>query len=152
MKNEPKIKICRAKGCENLFTPTFSTLQKYCSSQCAYNEKKTSTSNTRKPIAKYSKKHGANLKQYSKDRKVFLQKPENKFCFVDGCKRLANTIEHQKGRKGFASEEKRMDDIPLLLDQEFWKPCCLQHNLEFETNPELSKKYQLSQIHNGKKI
>lgn len=105
-----------------------------------------------KPIKKHSVKRKADEREYSFNRKEFLNLPENKKCFVDGCNRNANTIEHLKGRKGYADDFARLNDIPLLLDDRFWKPCCLKHNLEFETNPELSKKYQLSQIHEGKKI
>ncbi len=105
-----------------------------------------------KPIAKFSKKRKDNEKEYNFNRKEFLALPENKKCFVEGCKFKANTIEHTKGRKGYADEFARLNDIPALLDERFWKPCCLKHNLEFESNPELSKQYQLSQLHEGKKI
>jgi hypothetical protein len=106
----------------------------------------------KKEIPKVSKKRIPLNAEYGFNRKEFLLLPENRMCFVEGCKRKANTIEHLKGRKGFADEQARKENIPLLLDERFWKPCCLQHNLEFETNPELSKKYQQSQIHKGKKI
>ena len=55
------------------------------------------------------------------------------------------------GRKGFADQWAKDNNISLYLDERFWKPCCLAHNLELENNPELSKKYQLSKIHHGKK-
>lgn len=105
-----------------------------------------------KPIRKQSVKAEVEGKVYSKERKVFLEQPENKKCFIEECKRKANTVEHIKGRKGFADEEARAKGISLLLDKRYWKPCCLQHNLELENNTELSKKYQLSRIHEGAKI
>lgn len=105
-----------------------------------------------KPIKKKSEKLTINSKLYTEQRKVYLSLPENKKCFVEGCTKKADTIEHTKGRQGFADDHAREENIPLLLDERFWKPCCLQHNLEFESNPELSKKYQLSKIHEGKKI
>ena len=78
---------------------------------------------------------------------------EAKFkCFVDGCKNVATTLEHQKGRKGYADEFARENKISLYIDERFLKPCCYQHNIEFENNSELSKQYQLSKLHDGKKI
>lgn len=103
-------------------------------------------------IKSRSKKRKVDEREYSHSRKEFLSLIENKKCFVEGCKRAANTIEHQKGRKGFADKWARDNDVGLLLDERYWKPCCLQHNQEFENNPELSKKYQLSQLHDGQKI
>lgn len=104
---------------------------------------------TQKPRA-VSKKRQAENKIYTADRKKFLV--ENTICFIDGCSQEATTIEHTKGRVGYADDYARQNKISLYLDQRFWKPCCLPHNLELERNPELSKKYQLSKIHNGKKI
>lgn len=89
---------------------------------------------------------------YKKNRKIFLSKQENLRCFVESCKMIANTIEHTKGRQGFADDWARENKISLLLDERFWEPCCNKHNLEFENNTELSNKYQLSKIHEGKKI
>ncbi len=78
---------------------------------------------------------------------------EAKFkCFIDGCTNVANTIEHTAGRLGFYDEQARYDNIPLIIDKRFLKACCLHHNGELENNPELSKEYQLSKIHGGKKL
>ena len=95
----------------------------------------------RKPIRKVSKKREIEGRIYSKTRVEFLSLPENQICFIDGCGSPATTIEHTAGRIG-----------SMYLNQSFWKPCCLKHNLELENNPELSRKYQLSKIHGGKKI
>lgn len=147
-----KIKTCKAEGCDNKFTPSFSTLQKYCSAQCTYNEhKKKDQKPKRQRINRVSKKQGVNLKSYSQDRRVFLGKTENKTCFIEGCNKSANTVEHIKGRKGYADDWARQNDVPLLLDQRFWRPCCLEHNLELENNPVLSQQYQLSKLYDGKK-
>ena len=104
-----------------------------------------------KPIKKMSAKLAKNTRIYSELRKGFLAQPENAFCFIKGCGRKASTIEHIMGREGFADNWARENDIPLLLDVRYFKPCCLHHNLELEINPKLSKKYQLSKIHGGKK-
>jgi len=78
--------------------------------------------------------------------------PQNKVCFIGGCGKRATTIEHTKGRVGYADEWAKENGISLYLDVRFWRGCCLKHNLELENNSELSNKYQLSKIHSGKKI
>ena len=103
------------------------------------------------PINKVSKKQKVILAKYKVQRIMFLAKPENKICFIDGCGKLATTVEHRAGRLGYADEYAKENNIPLTLDERFWAGCCLEHNLELENNPEMSKKYQLSKIHNGKK-
>lgn len=105
----------------------------------------------KKPINKVSKKHGSILRQYVKAKKEFLSRSENKKCFIDNCKRKPNTIEHTRGKVGYYDAEARQKDIPLYLDERFWKPCCLQHNSELESNYELSHKYQKSKLHKGGK-
>lgn len=145
-----KQKECRNEGCDNTFTP-FRTTDKYCSYNCAKsNEKPKKRKFT--PIRQVSKKQGSINRQYSKDRKVFLSKPENKKCFIDGCNREGNTVEHTKGRgHGYFDDWAEQKGICKTLDQRYWKPCCIQHNLELERNSKLSKKYQLSKLHNGSK-
>jgi hypothetical protein len=138
----------------------YRTTDKYCSITCKKacetpKPKKPidfSKAKPRSPINKVSKKQAVLNSKYSVDRIQFLSKPENKICCVEGCGKVADTVEHQKGRKGFADDYARENNIPLILDQRFWLPCCLEHNLEFENNPELSKQYQLSRIHGGEKI
>ncbi len=106
-----------------------------------------------KPIPKKSKKQRVIDGKYTSQRIIFLSKPENQICFIDGCNKKANTVEHTKGRgHGYFDEWAEKNDICKTLDERFWKPCCLEHNLELENNPELSKKYQLSKLHDGKKI
>lgn len=103
-----------------------------------------------KPINKVSEKRKVINLEYQKVRIEVLT--EAKFiCFVDKCARVANTCEHLKGRIGFADTWARENNIPLMVDKRYLRACCLQHNLEFETNPELSKKYQLSKLHDGSK-
>lgn len=80
-------------------------------------------------------------KIYSRTRIEFLSLPENRICFIDGCGKPADTIEHTAGRIG-----------SLYLNQDYWKPCCSAHNMELENNPELSKKYQVSRLHQNKRL
>ena len=91
----------------------------------------------KKPLNPTSKRRGIEMAEYSKLRLIFLA--ENTVCFIENCGRKATTIEHTEGR-GIN-----------YLNMNTWKPCCLQHNLELENNPELSKKYQKSKIHGGSK-
>ena len=131
----------KCKVCKGEFEPRYSSVEMFCSPKCAYAYKDKQPKKKRPRIARVSAKRIGQNKIYSKERKIFLSKPENQKCFIEGCNRRANTIEHIKGRIG-----------DNYLDQEFWIPCCLHHNLELERNPELSKKYQLSKIHGGKKL
>lgn len=93
-----------------------------------------------KPIAKVSEKRKIENREYTIKRLQFLAQPENQRCFIEGCGRKATTIEHRAGR-GIN-----------FLNVETWAGCCLDHNLELERNPELSKKYQLSKITGKTKI
>lgn len=104
-----------------------------------------------KPIPKVSKKRIVLNRAYEKIRIEVLSEAKFK-CFIDGCKNVANSVEHRMGRKGYADEWARENDIPLLIDKRYLAACCNYHNLELENNTELSKQYQLSKIHGGKKI
>lgn len=101
-------------------------------------------------IPKVSEKRKEVNKIYEKVRIEVLVEANFK-CFISGCTNVANTIEHTAGRLGFYDEQARYDNIPLIIDKRFLKACCLHHNGELENNPELSKEYQLSKIHGGKK-
>ena len=149
----------RCIKCREKFIPVYF-LQKFCSnSECKVSEKKYQeeirsgvTVKTIKPIAKFSDKRKVENLKYLAQRIVYLGKKENKICFIDECRKEATTIEHSAGRIGFYDDWARDNNVSLYLDQRFWKPCCHAHNLELENNPELSKEYQLSKIHGGKKL
>ena len=148
-----KSKKCKNPECEKEFTPRFNTLEKYCSYKCKKACIKPNEAPAyKKPINKVSPKRAILDRQYAKDRKEFLKRPENMICYIPGCGLRSTTIEHKKGRVGFADEEKRAKNIPLLLDQDYWAGCCWNHNMQLENDPELSKLHQLSKIHQGKKI
>jgi len=135
--------------CKNKFIPKYF-LQKHCDNdvckskwrELVLEEKKQIDNNFRsksKPIKKVSDKKSLQDIIYKSERIKFLALPENSICFIDGCNKKATTIEHRAGR-GIN-----------YLNKETWAGCCLDHNLELENNPELSKKYQLSKIHGGAK-
>ena len=133
-----KTKQCK---CGVEFQP-YNSFQKFCSSACKfkYGPPVNLKLKPMKPIPKVSKKRQIQNLQYSVLRTEFLGKKENQICFIDGCNKQATTIEHRAGRWG-----------KNFLDTSTWAGCCLEHNLELENNPELSKQYQLSKIHGGKK-
>jgi hypothetical protein len=138
-----KNKLCTV--CETSFTP-YSSFDKTCGDyeckkQFQSSKVKPEPKQKQKPIAKVSKKRQVEQLKYSVLRVEFLGKPENKKCFIEGCNREANTIEHRAGRWG-----------SNYLDTSTWAGCCSQHNIELENNPELAKEYQLSKIHGGKKL
>jgi hypothetical protein len=149
----------RCLSCREKFEPRYF-LQKFCEGfgckieEQKYQEQKRSgtTIKTAKAIPKFSDKRKVENLKYTAQRIVFLGKKENKICFIDGCGKNATTVEHICGRKGFYDDWARDNNVSLYLDQRFWRPCCHAHNLELENNPELSKEYQLSKIHGGKKL
>ena len=141
---------CKNKGCENNFTP-FKTTDKYCSYECYKDNLKPNLQlNKIKPIKKVSDKRKELNKIYEKVRIEVLSEAKFK-CFIDGCKNVANTVEHLAGRVGFYDDYARENNIPLLIDKRFLRACCLVHNGELESNPELSKKYQYSRVSGKKK-
>lgn len=54
---------------------------------------------------------------------------KGKFCqgkFDHDCTRIDDiTCHHMQGRVGYADEWARENDVPLLLDQRFWMPLCV---------------------------
>lgn len=131
-----KLKICKLSGVE---WKQFNSLQKCSCSECRL-RKDLPKQKKFYSIPQVSKKRKVEMLQYSVLRTEFLAKKENSICFIDGCNKPATTIEHRAGR-GIN-----------YLNVETWAGCCLKHNLELENNPELSKEYQLSKIHKGKKL
>lgn len=116
----------------------YNSLNRFCSLECKKLYGKPPNLKLKSPIKKIKnvsdKRLIENLK-YASQRIIFLSKPENQICFIEGCNRKANTIEHRAGRWG-----------KNFLDESTWAGCCSEHNIELENNPEMSKKYQLSKI------
>lgn len=146
-----KLKLCADKDCCNEFKQ-YNSLQKYCGPACINKNRKVNIK--LKPINKInqiSSKRKALIPVYQKVRIEVLTEANFK-CFIDGCTNVANTIEHQMGRVGYADEWARENNITLYVDKRFLKACCMHHNGELENNPELSKQYQFSKIHGGNKL
>lgn len=145
-----KLKLCKRKNCNNKFKQ-YNSLQSYCSLSCKSLDKPLNLKlKSLYKIPKVSAKRKV-LNPLYKTVSVEVLAEAKFVCFIDNCKNVANTCEHLKGRKGFADEWARDNNIPLLIDKRFLRACCWTHNIELENNPELSKQYQLSKLHNGKK-
>lgn len=142
-----KERICKLSG---VVWKQYNSLQKCGCEECQKLPKKVPVKKAYS-IPKVSEKRKEVNKIYEKVRIEVLTDAKFK-CFIDGCKNVANTCEHTMGRKGFADQWARDNNILLLIDKRFLKACCLHHNGELENNPELSKQYQLSKIHGGKKL
>lgn len=143
---EKKCKICGFR-----FTPKFKTTDRFCSFKCATIDAKKKPTKIYSPIKKVSEKRKKERKTYKTDRIKFLYEPRNKICFIDGCNKPSNTIEHRMGRIGYADDWAKQNNIPLYLDVRYWAGCCLEHNIELENNTELSRNYQISKLTSGKK-
>ena len=131
---QKEFKECKVCGTE---FKMYRTTDKYCSGKCQMKDKKPDLKlkSLYKPIKQISEKRKLEDIIYKSERIKFLSLPENQICFIEGCNKQATTIEHRAGRWG-----------SNYLDTNTWAPCCLEHNLELENNPELSKKYQFSKI------
>lgn len=124
----------KCKQCGETFKP-FTTLQKYCSARCMKEDKGF------KAIKKVSAKRQTENEIYSQLRKVFLAKPENKFCPV--IKQLKNInvetteVHHMRGRIG-----------KLLLDTKHWLAVSRDGHSYIEQNPEWAKEngYSLNRL------
>lgn len=128
------MKKCKKKTCGNTFVQ-YNSLQTYCSPQCKISDKGY------KAIKKVSAKREQENKIYAQLRKVFLSKPENKFCPVikqlKNIDVIATTIHHKKGRIG-----------NLLLDTNFWVALSMEGHEYVEKNPTWAKEngYSLNRL------
>lgn len=144
-----KEKICKLSG---VVWKQYNSLQKCPCDECKKKRKKPNLQlkSIYKPIKKVSDKRLELNKIYEKVRIEVLSEAKFK-CFIDGCTNVANTVEHLMKRKGFADEWAKENNIPLLIDKRYLRACCLVHNGQLETDPELSKKYQYSNVSGKKK-
>ena len=142
-----KQRVCKLSG---VVWKQYNSLQKCNCEECQKLPKKVSVKKACS-ISKVSEKRKALKIPYETVRMEVLSEAKFK-CFVKDCNNVANTIEHQRGHSGFFDDWARDNNISLHIDKRFLKACCWFHNQEFENNPELSKEYQLSKIHRGKKL
>ena len=109
-----KSKIRPCKYCGTDFTQRYSTLERFCSPLCASKSNQGKPKKKRKRIPYRSPKRKMQEEMYSKLRKKWLEDPRNKFCFIEGCNKLATTVEHTKGRAGDMLLELKVLETMLL--------------------------------------
>lgn len=146
-------KNCANPNCNKEFK-LYNSTQKYCSYSCQLEVEGRKEKKVQKKINPISEKRKAEKPIYDLKRDAFLSLEKNKFCKVHGknCTKIATTVEHRMGRRGFADDWARDNKISLYIDERFWLASCNPCNLELENNPELSYQFQLSKIHGGKKF
>ena len=136
------LKTCKKSGLE---WKQYNSLDK-----CPCNECKKpvdlSLKKVYKPPKKQSKKQSVLNAKYSVIRIEFLSKPENQICPVT--KKMATEVHHKKGRKGFADQWARDNNIPLLIDVRFFLGVSRYGHEKIENNPEWAKEngYSLNRI------
>jgi len=133
-----KPKKCSNKSCRKEFTPTHSSLEKFCSFPCAKEGRNPDLKlKAVYKIPKVSKKRQVEQLQYQVLRTEFLSKPENKICPITN---LPTTdIHHKKGRVG-----------NLYLNTQFWIALSREGHKFVEENPEWAKVngYSLNRLSN----
>lgn len=78
-----KLKNCR--NCGQKFKPYYKTTEMFCSLKCSYNyQNENRKHRVKTQINKVSDKMYKRLKEYTKLKKEFLKRPENKFCRITG--------------------------------------------------------------------
>ena len=106
-------RICARKGCKKEFR-LYKSTDKYCSGECAFISQKAKPKKKQTPIKPYSEKRKRESYTYTKKRKTFLLKPENKYCPVTSTVfneiHLTTEVHHKAGRKG-----KLLNYVPFWL-------------------------------------
>jgi hypothetical protein len=95
------------------------------------------------PIAKVSQNQSKLLARYQKKRKVFLRGKKCQCKFPHNCSTNL-TVHHMQGRVGYADEWARENDLPLLLDERFWLPSCLEGHQYINDHPVFAFENQYS--------
>lgn len=135
---EKKAKPRKCKVCETVFTPK-QFMQPTCLYNCLliYKSREAENSERKKktPIKKVSDKRKVENLQYTANRIVFLNKPENRICPITG--QPTTDIHHKKGRTG-----------SLFLDEKYWVALSREGHKQVEENPEWAKEngYSLSRL------
>ncbi|MDB4297355.1 hypothetical protein N9901_01230 [Flavobacteriaceae bacterium] len=102
------------------------------------------------PINKISAKMEKSLELYSFAKKEYLK--DNPQCEAHFCNCTTPTeeltIHHKMGRIGYENDEKRQQEIPLLLDKDNFMAACMSAHRWIEDNVSQAKKwgYSLNRI------
>jgi hypothetical protein len=98
------------------------------------------------PIRPVSEKMAVSLTIYAKKKKVYIKEnPECEAHFCNcGTREEELTIHHKLGRVGYATDEKRELEIPLLIDSDYFMAACLTAHRWIEDNVGQAKKWGYS--------
>lgn len=91
----------------------------------------------RKPIPQFSKKRAVENAKYTAQRIVFMGKPDNQICPINGTQ--TTDVHHVMKRIGFADSWARIQNIPLLLDERFWLAVSREGHNWIHDNPKEAK-------------
>ena len=137
------LKSKRQKNCKTCGEPfrAYRSTDQYCSPACIPQEKKRGLERksdqkierrTRiKPVSK--KQQRLNIR-YLRARKAFLLNPKNRMCAVYPHQK-ATEVHHKMGRRGYADENARANDVPLIIDIRYFLAVSRDGHEWIERNP-----------------
>ena len=106
------------------------------------------------PINSVSDKMVKSLVIYAQKKQVYIKEnPECEAHFCNcGTRPQDLTIHHKLGRVGYATQEKRALEIPLLLDPDYFMAACLTAHRWIEDNVGQAKKWGYSLDRNAIRV
>lgn len=97
------------------------------------------------PIKKVSENQSKLVAQYAKKKKVWLRGKKCQGKFPHNCTiQYDLTCHHMQGRIGYADEWAVENNMPLMLDERFWMPLCLEAHRYIEEHPKFAYEHQYS--------
>ena len=113
--------LCKEPGCDR---PVENPEIGLCSTHSRLARKNQSKElKPRAKIKPLSDKKMAQVNEYTRRKKEFFKKPENKFCRVCG-QPTASEIHHKYGKTSYYDDWARENGITLLNDVRFFIPVC----------------------------
>lgn len=85
-----------------------------------------------KRVRSQSKNRSVQMTLYRKRSRVWLARPENRYCGRIGCTARATDVHHSRGRIG-----------ALLLDERFWIPICRECHVWIHQHPAAARNHGL---------
>jgi hypothetical protein len=106
------------------------------------------------PIKPVSVKMAVSLGVYAQKKKFYIkQNPECEAHFCNcGTRSEDLTIHHKLGRVGYATNEKRELDIPLLIDEDYFMAACIVAHRWIEDNVAQAKSWGYSLDRNALRV
>ena len=94
------------------------------------------------------------LRVYAKQKQLYVK--ENPDCEAHFCncgtRTEELTIHHKLGRVGYATDQKRELNIPLLIDQDYFMAVCISAHRWIEDNVGQAKKWGYSLDRNASRL